>query len=326
MQISQLVKTNFAGIQDTIDMAHIEAMAYSIGAGGAQFLMNITDPDRLATKGAFQVQGHRIHGDSAPTWWANVLTEPTKNDPGGVLKRYWNAVNTWGAVFPHADNTTTNAFTAMYDIQLYLLSNTTGRWSRADGRNGIPAYPFDYYTLDPYTLSSSGSYTHDPTTSRRGWSNVPTAGDRAAPSSDVTKYRTAHGTLTPWQTVDGEDVGGIFVTCKAHLFTASDEAFNGVTKLYARVGLDMRPSINDALNAGELAGATYYPGAGGGALIELPTDRSSVRISYCSVGGSGFSTIIDNADNSPYGSVYPVYLSYSEIAANLPSLQFNAAV
>jgi len=312
----------FRGGQDEITLAHITTMATALSSDNGvdpQFIMDCA-PSWIATKGAYIYQGHRMHGDGLPSWYADDFT-----NPGTVLARYWNCLNAWGVVWVGANNTTTNAFTSFYDVQLYVLLLSTGQWTRVDASNGMPQYAFNYYTLSTYALSSTGSFTHDPVTSRRGWSNVPTAGDRSASSADTTKYRIAHNALIPMVEVDGSDVGGIFVTFKAKLFTSNGAAFNGTTKLYAQAGSDIKPELTSTLNTGELAGVTYYVGAGGGNLIELPTDGSSVRVSFCTVGGSGFSTNIDGAGDSIYGASNNPYLSYSEIAAKLPILRFNAA-
>lgn len=336
---------NFEGTQDAITLAHIESMATALSSNNGvdpQFIMDCAS-GWISTKGAYIYQGHRMHGDSAPDWWVNDPpthaldqrgTDPSVTAvtlPEGpaalwynpILVNYWNALNAWGVVWVHEDNTTTNAFTSMYDVQLYVLSLSTGQWTRVDASDGRPKYPFDYYALATYALTDTGSFTFDQSTSRRGWNNCPVAGDRSASSAVTTKYRISHNALLPMVEVDGSDVGGIFVTCKARLFTSDGAAFNGVTKLYGQVGSDIKPELTSALNTGDLAGATYYVGAGGGNLVELPTDGSSMRLSFCTVGGSGFSTNIDGANDSVYGAVNPVYLSYDEISANLPVLKFN---
>lgn len=326
MNPCNLYATNFAGNQDAITLAHITTMATALSSNNAidpQFIMGC-NPAWTITKGAYITQGFRMHGDSAPWWWADDLT-----NPGTALTRYWNAINAWGVIFTDATNTNTNAFFSIYDVQLYVLYTSTGVWTRIDGSDGRPAYANLYYPLDNFTGGVASTFTYDPVTSYRGWNCVPTAGDRTLAATipgDEGKFRIAHNALIPSVQVDGSDVGGVFVTFKVRMFTADGAALNGTPIYYAQAGSDIKPELTSALNTGELAGALYYPGVGASNLIEIPTNGSSVRVSFCTVGGSGFSTNVSGADDSIYGASNNPYLSYAEIAAKLPILKFNDSV
>lgn len=326
MRIPYLIKT-LKGDQDEITLTHIVEMSSAIPVGSPQFLMSVPDPNKISTLGAFIQQGWRMHGDSAPYWWANALTDPNKNNPGtGVLQRYWNALDIWGVAWPGLDNTTTNANVAFWDIQAYVLLTSTGKWTRIDNGNGRPIYPLNYYNFANFSLSSAGTAIYDPTYSRMGMNNVPNSADRSAASSDTTKYRIAHNALTDWINVDGSDVAGIFGTAKARMYTINGAAYNGVTKIYCSVGCDLKPELSSSHGVGELAGVDYYPGSGGSSRILMPTDGSIQRISFCTVGGTGFSINITNANDGTWSANNRVYMTYAEIAANLPTLKFNTTL
>lgn len=313
------------GNQDTITLEHIKLMATALSSNNEvdpQFIMGC-NPNWSITKGAYIYQGARLNGDSAPWWWSDDLS-----NPGTILTDWWNAINMWAVVFVHKDNTTTNAAVALYDAQLYVLLESTGQWTRIDNSNGRPQYPHGFYALNDLSTAgySAGTMRAHPATGRAGWNNVPTSGDWAASSSDTAKYRIAHNALIPPVAVDGSDVIGVFATLKAHTFSLNGNALNGTTKLYLQVGSDIKPTTSSTLNSGALTGVFYWPGCGAGNLIQVPADGSSVRVSFCTVGGSGFSTNIDGANDSVYGANNQVYLTHAEIAANLPILKFNTTL
>lgn len=319
---------NFRGNQDAITLSHLVTMMSALPQGSSQFLMGVTDPNQLWTMGAYIQQGFRMHGDSVPSWAAAALTDPTKNDVGGVLQRYWNAINSWAVIWPHSTNTTTNAFVSIFDAQLYVLSSSTGKWTRVDSGNGSMPFVFPYYDMTTAAWQQAGSFFNDPLYSRYATATVRNAANRGAAATipgDESKFSYAHNAIIPFLTVDGSDVAGVFATCKARMFTIDGAAFNGTTKIMMDIGVDFKPETSTALNAGEFAGLTYYPGSGGSDWIQLPTDGSIQRLSYCTVGGSGFSVRLDNSNDGTWSANNRVYLTYDEIAAKLPVLRFNAA-
>lgn len=328
---------NFQGAQDEITLAHIVTMMNSIPAEDPQFLMSqeANNPYQLWTKGAYIKMGFRMNGDAVPSGDAATLTNANAgvggvvdiNDPvNGVLHRWWNAISPWTVIWPHESNTTTNAAVSIFDIQLYVLLESTGQWTRIDGRNGSQRYAQTYYATDTHAWQQAGAFLHDPVNFRLANALVRNAGDRGAPSALESKFSYLHNTLTGWIEVDGSDVIGVFSTFKARMFSTDGAAYNGVTNVRIDAGVDFQPELTSALNTGELAGLTYYPGSGGSDWIQLPTDGSVQRVSYCTVGGSGFDTLLDNANDGTWSATNNPYLSYSEIAAKLPVLRFNSAV
>jgi hypothetical protein len=311
----------FRGNQDAITAAHIENAATSVAQASPHFVMGSPSLSWVIAKGAYLYQGNRMHGDSAPSWYSSTFSQP-----GDIFTRYWDALAPWGVMWTDATNTTTNAAACMYDVQIYTLSKDTGGWSRVPAGNGIPVYPFSFYPLDRLTYPPDATGTFivaDGVATRLGCSNVLTPADRATASADTAKYRILHNALHPMVEVDGSDVGGVFATMQAKLFTVDGAALNGVTKIYAQIGVDYKPDLASAINTAEFLGVYYYVGAGAGNLIELPADGSPVRVSFCTVGGTGYSTNIAGADDSVYGALNPVYLSHGDISANLPVLKFN---
>ena len=325
---------NFRGTQDPITLAHIVSTMDSVSSSAPQFLMGVTDITELWKKGAYLQMGNRAKGDAVPSWAAASLTNANAgvggvvdiNDPvNGVLHRWWNAVNAWAVIFPHSTNTNTNGAVSIFDTQLYVLLTSTGKWTRIDNGNGSFPFVFPYYNTDTGAWQQAGSWFNDPLYSRQATAVVRTAGDRGSAATipgDEAKFSYAHNTLTGWKSIDGSDVAGVFATCKARLFSLSG-ALNGTPKIMMDIGVDFAPETTSVLNTGELAGLTYWPGSGGSNWIQLPNDGSIQRISFCTVGGTGFNTMLDNANDGTWSAANRVYLTYDEISAKLPVLIFN---
>jgi hypothetical protein len=329
----------FRGIQTQPTIADLDS-ACGLHADYEGWTAMAPKPAWVSDNGAYFFQGARMHGDSVPFWpgLADGMTEPTRNDPGGVLKRFWNCLNAWGVVWVGSTNTTTNAFCRIFDSQLYVLLRSTGQWTRVGNHNGRPAYTFTWWDLDNLIISTNGVAYHD-RYGREGWSNVPagnsglgTAGDRNTASADTAKYRLLHGGLVPMVEVDGSDVIGVMVKAKASLFTINNEALNGVTSFGVQVGSDFKPELTSVLGEGELAGMTYVTGSGGGRQTILDTLNEVKDVYYITMKSS---TASGNGQNGGYAD-FPYKVangndpwaclpSYETVAANLPVLRFNPA-
>ena len=313
----------FIGDQDTITRADIENWMglndHDWSGAAAGWL------DTFAAK-SYITMGSRMHGDNAPRNWVSTLTnqgtDPAVTSvtlPGGPASLWYNAalvnpwarINMWAVVSIGAANTTTNAYIKLYDAQLYTLSSVSGRWTRQDNSNGRPKFGMDLYPLNAFTggTAATAGYASD--------------GKAGYPNYSGGAFKLLHNPLISMTTIDSpEDVSCIFATLKAELFVPSGAALNGVTEIMVGVGCD--GSYNaDGLGNGTMAGATYYPGLGGGASLAIPNDGSSVRVGFCTtttantgLGDASDSVWTDTPGNLPY-------LSMDEVEADLPVLLFN---
>lgn len=332
---------NFIGAQTQPSIATLDA-ACQLNTDHNSWAAMTPNANWVSDNGAYFYQGARMHGDSVPNWagLALSMTDPSINTPvTGVLKRYWNCLNAWGVIWVGSTNTTTNAFCNIFDVQQYVLLASTNQWTRVDNSNGNPAYTMSWWNLDNLITGTTGVDYYSPAR-RRGWSNVPagdsglgTAGDRSTLSATTSKYRLLHTALLPMIEVDGSDVIGVMIKAKAQLFTASNEALNGVTSFGVQVGCDFKPELTSALDTGELAGMTYYPGSGGGRQIILDTLNEVKEIHYITMKSS---TASGNGQNGGYTDFpykvangndgWACVLPYATVAANLPILKFNSPV
>jgi len=309
--------------QDEITLAHLTS---SMGTNdGTWYMPNAGWLTSFANYG-FITTGRRLHGDNQPRAFVNTLTnrgtDPAVTSvtlPGGpaslwynpALTNYWNLINCWAVIVGEESNTCTNAYTAVYDIQLYTLLASTGRWTRVDSRDGRPAFAFSWYPTTAWNSAVAGTNYYDDY-GHTGWTNT-----------YLGAFKNLHNAFMPMQTVDASDVIACMATCKARLFNPTGAAFDATPKIMISVGMDNKYNT-DSLGSGVLSGATYLPGLGGSASKLLPEDGSPIRVTFSTmratntvVGGSTDSVWTDNPANIPY-------LSESEMSNNLPVLRLNA--
>ncbi len=275
---------------------------------------------------AYITTGRRLHGDNQPTAWVNSLTNRGTDpditqitQPGAdpatwynpMLVNYWNRINCWGTIVQEASNTCTNAYAAIYDIQLYILSASTGQWSRVNSsHNGRPSFPLLWYPKNTFTGSITGVNSYDDY-GNAGWTNFYTGIEK-----------NLHNALMPGQVVDASDVIGVMATCKARLFNPAGTAFDATPKIMVEIGMDNKYNT-DTLGSGTLSGVTYLPGMAGSASKLLPADGSSIRVTVSTMRTTD--TVVGNAFNSVWTDdpANIPYLSEAEMAANLPVLTLS---
>lgn len=265
----------------------------------------------------FLTTGRRLHGDNQPQGWINTLTKKG-TDPEDVatynpcLTGYWNLVNAWINIVQEASNTCTNAYTAIYDVQLYTLLASTGQWVRINNV-GRPAFAIPWYPTNSFISPITGETSYDDY-GNSGWTNFYSG-----------NQKMLHNALQTMITVNGADVICCMATCKARVFNPTNAAFDAPPKILVQIGMDNKYN-SDTLGSGVLAGATYLPGLGGSASKLLPADGTPVRVTFTTMRvantyvGNAFNSIwTDDPANIPY-------LTESEMSANLPVLRLSTPI
>lgn len=334
------------GEQDTITIAGIAAAMGPVVGGhtwmGADASVKLDDSGIV-------YQGRRMHNDSCPTAWRNALTTQGIN-PSDVVNYnpvldpniFWSGMNAWVVVVVDANNTCTNAFTKIFDYQIYYKSKATGLWVRVNSSsNGLPKFALDWYLLANFSALKTG-VTYYAQDGRPCFSNVPAGAgdgtigvstDRDVASAATAKYRMLHNSLMSSAYVDGADVDGVFATCKAQLCTLDGAAFNATPNLLLSLGIDFKYKIGSVLNTdkratgdGDLRGVGYHQACGGSVGVPIPSDGSVARFVFSTSRHTG--TSISAVDTSPYVVANGHNaLSYSETAMSLiiPTLTLPTA-
>ena len=273
----------------------------------------------------FLTAGRRLHGDNQPNDWVNTLTNRGRDpaitqltQPGAspatwynpCLTGYWNYINCWTVITAEASNTCTNAYIAMYDIQLYVLYNSTGKWTRVDTRNGRPIFPLAWYPTNSFSGPVDGVNYYDEY-GHAGWTNY-----------YLGTQKNLHNALMPMQLVDGSDVLACMATCKARLFNPTGAAFDATPKIMIQMGMDNKYN-SDTLGEGVWSGAYYIPGLGGLASKLLPVDDTPIRVTFSTMRATN--TVVGNAFNSIWtdNPANIPYLTVAEMTANLPVLRLT---
>lgn len=260
--------------------------------------------------------GSRCHGDAQPNWWVTGLTQT----PAGLLTNYWNGITPWVTIYPSATNLCTNAAIKVTDVQTYLLSASTGAWSRPYYDNLYPQ-SLDWWDLNVATDRGAADRYY-PNGNIPAFTNVYLAADRVSVDVGPTtsKYKRLHNGWNRGQIPTPSDVAAIMVTCKSRLVPiVTGAAFNGTPEILLSIGADLYPNMTDNVGQGLLIGATNVPGVGASRFALVPQDGTQRRhyfITYV-----GVNTTIDNS--SVYAIANPNgvgrVLTDAQLSANPPS-------
>lgn len=220
--------------------------------------------------------GYYLYGDNLNTSFLNGWTTntPEKIAAKAAIQTTWaNRVLPWFVATPATDNTCSNAAVRILNAQCYILSASTGLWTRADdyGRNFVT--DCSTYTVGG-TTSAQGAAIKVMTDNINipAFPFCPTSTDWSVLQTDTTKYRLIHGSATERIVLaDPTDVAGVFCVFESQLISADGSALNGTPKFLVQAGIDA--GYDDyAVGAGVLEGAPYSPAIAGSRWSLINTD------------------------------------------------------
>lgn len=255
----------------------------------------MTPPNYGWMQKAYISMGNQLHGNNLNSDWIALYSGvPNYAELASIP---WTDLVGWIYVHPGAANTCTNSAIQIYDFQIQIFNLLTNQWELASdpavGRNLLVS---TWYDLD--TPSISGGATDKIYPNRYNMpalSSVKVSGDRAAASSDPSKYWALHNAMSRVVNVDYTKIGGIVALCRAKLVSVDGLAFNGVSQIMMAVGVDAYPTPNSSPGKGAYttisgnigAGDTTIPVASGTSLPAYGTVKiDSETIRFASVSGN----------------------------------------
>lgn len=223
---------------------------------------------------AFFGMGNYLYGSNLNIYflggWDVTDPNPTIQDQliaakAAIQVSYANRVMPWFVASPTENNTCTNAALRVLAGQCYLLSASTGQWTRSDNyKNGFVQSCIKYMTGGTKISDNATLRVQTDQINMPAFPFCPTNTDWASASADTTKYRLLHGSATNSIVLsDPSDLAGVFCTFESQLVSADGNALNGTPEFLAQSGADAGYD-DDAVGSGRLFGAPYQPAIGGG--------------------------------------------------------------
>ena len=242
---------------------------------GGNSIMSAPVGPQWPLKGYFGM-GYYLYGRNLNTYFLggwDTSSGPKQAAYDAIQTTWANRVLPWFVATPASDNTCTNAAVRVTNGQCYILSASTGLWTRADdyGQNFVTACT--NYDVGGTTTSHGASITV-----MTDSINIPafpfcqTSADWAAASSTAGKYRLLHtGTTERIVIADPTDVAGVFCVFESQIISTNGSALNGVPKFLMQAGIDAGYD-NDDVGVGKLLGAPYSPAIAGSRWSLINTD------------------------------------------------------
>lgn len=240
-------------------------------------------------RGAFFGMGNYLYGSNLNIYflggWDVTDPNPTIQDQliaakAAIQVSYANRVRPWFAASPTENNTCTNAALRVLNGQCYLLSASTGSWTRADNYgNGFVRSCTMYLTGGTITSDGAARRVQTDQINMPAFPFCPTNTDWSALSADTTKYRVLHASaINSIVLSDPSDLAGVFCTFESQLVSTDGNALNGVPEFLIQCGADAGYD-DDAIGSGRLQGAPYQPAIGGGRWSLINND-GTIRKHY----------------------------------------------
>lgn len=254
---------------------HMGATTFSYRAvgGGA-----VTGLNNFFSGGVVQ-KGTRLHYDACSQSYRNNLTDYGSGRgidglfPGDAthapIVGYWDTIVPWYCVYPHTDNTNTDAAFDVIDCVAYALDSVTGIWTKYGYDNGrVQAIPDRYIVASSsfdYVSAATKVFAH-------GCSYPVYKSYNGAEMYSLHQGAGRHIVASP------STVAAVVTQCKVRIVsTKSDGSFDGVVSYGAMAGVDVYPnglSLNTSIPTWSGAGGNQIPLAGPGFVQSICSGKT----------------------------------------------------
>ena len=190
------------------------------------------------SRAAQVIMGAEPRGTGTPSWWSPY-------DQRFKSGAYWKAILPWFVIFDGTGNAASNTRVQVRDMKLWMKRKSDGRWVLLDHAKTVTG------ELYPKSLQGADVTRPDSRDDADGTSILPPGGSMVY-----------HGWSNGFSTMDGADLGALFITLQARL--VQDDPARGDDRAQSEyllhVGGDYYPDTSTRVT--DLAPAYYFPGIG----------------------------------------------------------------
>jgi hypothetical protein len=190
------------------------------------------------SRAAQVIMGAEPRGTGTPSWW-NPYDQRFKSGA------YWKAILPWFVIFDGTGNSARNTRVQVRDMKLWMKRKSDGQWVMLDHAKSVSG------ELYPKSLQGANVTKPDSRDDADGTSILPPGGGMVY-----------HGWSNGFSTMDGADLGALFITLQARL--VQDDPARGDDRAQSEyllhVGGDYYPDTSTRVT--DLAPAYYFPGIG----------------------------------------------------------------